>query len=442
MARVPSDFDFDDDRPDPPPRGRAAADFPDADPVDLDDPPARFGGRPVRVPLAIVLLAAIAGVFLAATSTADFAAHLDRQVHAVTCSVVPGAEAGHDNGCKVVMMSPYSSFWRDSYWGGVPISLWAMAVFAFLAYRAAHLLWRGEPTRAETGFLLAATALPVLMSLIYGYIAATDVGALCTVCAGIYVASGAGFLAAIAAFALSESPPHGDPAAVRRFGVGVLEGTGFVIALTLAWLAFIPETKAGERGVSGCGALVQPEDPAGVMIDLARAPGGVESIELLDPLCPACRAFDERPEHSGLAPRLDLKAVLFPLDSKCNWMVSDSLHPGACAVSEAMLCASGQAEARKILDWAFANQEALLAEAKADEAKFINRLKAQFPAVASCVGTPVARNKVVKSLRWAVANALPVMTPQLFVRGTRLCDEDTDLGLEYTLTRMLSGDKR
>ena len=44
-----------------------------------------------------------------------------------------------------------------------------------------------------------------------------------------------------------------------------------------------------------------------------------------------------------------------------------------------------------------------------------------------------------RSLRWAVANALPVMTPQLFVNGTRLCDEDTDLGLEYTLTRMLGG---
>ena len=46
---------------------------------------------------------------------------------------------------------------------------------------------------------------------------------------------------------------------------------------------------------------------------------------------------------------------------------------------------------------------------------------------------------MVKSLRWAVANALPVMTPQLFVDGKRLCDEDTDLGLEYTLTQMLGG---
>ena len=57
------------------------------------------------------------------------------------------------------------------------------------------------------------------------------------------------------------------------------------------------------------------------------------------------------------------------------------------------------------------------------------------------MGTAVARNKMVRSLRWAVANALTVMTPQLFVNGKRLCDEDTDLGLEYTLSRMTGGAK-
>jgi hypothetical protein len=48
------------------------------------------------------------------------------------------------------------------------------------------------------------------------------------------------------------------------------------------------------------------------------------------------------------------------------------------------------------------------------------------------------RSKLTKGLRWAVANAIPVLTPQLFVAETRMCDEDTDLGLEYTLSRMLS----
>jgi hypothetical protein len=35
---------------------------------------------------------------------------------------------------------------------------------------------------------------------------------------------------------------------------------------------------------------------------------------------------------------------LFPLDKECNWMVSESLHPGSCAVSEAVLCAGPDGE--------------------------------------------------------------------------------------------------
>lgn len=420
--------------------------FPPADPAESEyEPPvnASFGQKPIRIPLVLVLLAAIGGATFAATSTADFAAHLDRQVHSVTCSVVPGAEAGLDNGCKVVMMSPYSSWFRTDYWGGIPISLFALAVFCFLGYRAAHLIWKGsETTKAEAGFLLAATVLPVIMSIGYGYIAYSEVGALCTVCAGIYVVSGLAFVGAVAAFVMSESPPLGDPAAARGFGLGVLEGVGFVAVLTFAWLAFIPETQAGERGVNGCGTLVQPEDPAGIMLDLGRAPGGAPSIELLDPLCPACKAFDGRLKDSGLGAQLDQRAVLFPLDAECNWMLTESLHPGACAVSEAMLCADNQTQVRAILDWAFENQASLLEAAKGGDGPVRSQIKAAFPGVAGCLGTPVARNKVVKSLRWAVANALPVMTPQLFVRGNRLCDEDTDLGLEYTLTRMIGGAKR
>jgi len=31
-----------------------------------------------------------------------------------------------------------------------------------------------------------------------------------------------------------------------------------------------------------------------------------------------------------------------------------------------------------------------------------------------------------------------VQTPQLFVRGRKVCEEDTDLGLEFVLSRMLA----
>ena len=71
------------------------------------------------------------------------------------------------------------------------------------------------------------------------------------------------------------------------------------------------------------------------------------TIELLDPLCPTCKAFDTRLKQTEFSKKLDIKSVLFPLDSTCNWMLSTPMHPGACAVSEAMMCAAGVVETGK-----------------------------------------------------------------------------------------------
>jgi hypothetical protein len=97
---------------------------------------------------------------------------------------------------------------------------------------------------------------------------------------------------------------------------------------------------------------VKREDPAQVFISMTTS--GTPAIAVLDPLCPACKGFDERVSESGLDKQLAIDAVLFPLDSTCNWMVKDSMHPGACAVSEAMLCAlkDSSQDSLKILDWA------------------------------------------------------------------------------------------
>jgi hypothetical protein len=161
----------------------------------------------------------------------------------------------------------------------------------------------------------------------------------------------------------------------------------------------------------------------------------MRSIAVLDPLCGACKGFERRLLQSGLASRLDLHTVLMPLDKSCNWMVKDSLHPGSCLVSEAMLC--DREHATQILDYAFAHQQKLMDMARSSESQLRQHLNSQFPSTKGCLGTPQGRNLLTKSLRWAVANAIPVLTPQLFIGERRVCDEDTDLGLEYTVAQML-----
>lgn len=412
----------------------------ESQPIDADQP---WQAQATRTPLIIATVGAVLGSIFAAVSTSDFMQHLDRQVHAIHCSFIPGAgkELG-ESGCKAVMMSPYSSFFRESVWGGVPVSLWALATFAFLAYRAGHLLWRGKPSRAESTFLLAATALPVLMTLIYAWLSIAKVGETCKVCVGIYFSSALVFGGALLTHLKNPArPDFTSPGGQYALWFG--EGVGFVAVLTATYLAFTPAPDQ-KTSLSGCGTLVSGDDPNGVMIPLPSGKGE-DAIEVLDPLCPACKAFDERLGASSLKNKLDLKAVLFPLDPTCNWMVTEALHPGACAVSEALLCAGGvsggpkdEKAAQEVLKWAFKNQEKLRELAAKDEPALRAKLETQFPKVKGCLGGTLVKSKLTKSLRWAVANAIPVLTPQLFVGNSRMCDEDSDLGLEFTLSRMLS----
>ena len=379
-----------------------------------------------------LLVFAVAGVFFAAVSTSDFAAHLDRQVHAITCAFVPGLTApdmAGTSGCHAALMSPYSSVLAGWTWGGVPISLLALAVFAFLTCHAlVVLLQRRAVDRSETTFLLAATALPVVVSLLYLFLSVTRVGALCKVCVAIYVASAGVFAAAVMAHRRA-APASTTPAPWGRWAALFALGVAFVVVPTAAYLALKPAYPAS---VSGCGALAHPEDRYGVRVKLTA--GTVPAVEVLDPLCPACKALSLRLDLSGLDRTLGIEAALFPLDRECNWMVSESVHPGACAASEAVLCAGTQIDA--VLSYLFAHQDELRQLGTGGEKAVADRIVSQFPAMASCIGSASTRTRLNRSLRWAVSNSLPVLTPQLFIRGRKVCDEDMDLGLEYVAPQL------
>jgi uncharacterized membrane protein len=448
-----------------------------------------------------VLIGAVVGVVFAAVSTYDFVQHLDRQVHNLHCSFVPGVSHSGESGCQVAMMSPYSSVLRGRIWGGVPISLPALSVFAFLVFYALDLaLTRRKADPRATGFLALATALPALASLVMLLIAVTQLGTTCKLCVCIYIASALCLVGGVALWrqaagarggepaparrggdnkprdatrggvngpALPGHPPEGgygksplsidEPAFVGRAKTGsdarlvavsgggasagflaavFLIGVGFVAVPVLLYLAMAPDHA---RFIGSCEGLLHPEDPYGVMLRVDRPARGeakpVPAIEVLDPLCPACKAFEQRLAASGLAGRLDRKAVLFPLDVPCNWMVSEATHPGACTVSEAALCAGDKAP--DVIAWAFEHGEQVRDAARADPAAAARLVKQRFPELASCVGSPEARSRLNKSMRWIVANNIRVLTPQLFVDKVKLCDEDVDLGLEYTLSAML-----
>lgn len=431
----------------------------------------RSGMRRSQPWLLVVLVGAVVGVVFAAVSTYDFVQHLDRQVHNLHCSFIPGVTHTGESGCQVAMMSPYSSVMRGRIWGGVPISLPALSVFAFLVFYALDLMVtrrKGDPRAA--GFLALATVLPAVASLVMLLISLTQLGTTCKLCVCIYVASALCLIGGVGLWrravrgrgdepAPARRGPHDEPAFVGRARTGGSDarlvavssgsgssttmgflaaafaiGVGFVVVPVVLYLAIAPDHA---RFIGTCEGLPHPDDPYGVMlrVDRGHDAKAVPAVEVMDPLCPACKAFEQRLEASGLAGRLDRKAVLFPLDNTCNWMVTEATHPGACTVSEAVLCAGDRSP--DVIAWAFENSERIRDAARSDPAAAAKIVKQRFPELASCVGSPDARSRLNKSMRWIVANNIRVLTPQLFVDKVKLCDEDVDLGLEYTLSAML-----
>jgi uncharacterized membrane protein len=425
--------------------------------------------------LLVVLVGAVVGVVFAAISTYDFVQHLDRQVHSLHCSFIPGVTHTGESGCQVAMMSPYSSVFRTHVWGGIPISLAAMAVFAFLVFYTLDLVvTRRKHDPRATGLLALATALQALTSLVMLAISLAKLGTTCKLCVCIYAASALCLLGGVGAWrrarrgdapavddrpddrphepafatakagSASDPPSHARLVAVEPAGTtstGFLAavlgiGVAFVVIPIALYLALAPDHA---RFIGTCEALVHPDDSYHIMVRLERGAAGAANrapaIEVLDPLCPACRAFEQRLAASGLGERLERKAVLFPLDNTCNWMVTEATHPGACTVSEAVLCAGDKSP--EVIAWAFAQSDQIRDQAKADPAAAARLVKQRFPELAACVGSPDARSRLNKSMRWIVANNIRVLTPQVFLDNVKLCDEDVDLGLEYTLANML-----
>jgi uncharacterized membrane protein len=405
--------------------------------------------RPFTV---LFIVAALAGAWFTGFSTADFASHLDRQMHDIHCAWAPGLVEGDSSassGCQVTMMSPYSSVFRTLVWGGIPIALPGLATFAFLVFRGLDLILnRRQGDREAARFLVFASLVPVLTSVVMGYLSIVELGTTCKLCVGTYISSAACLAFAIGAWRSAMAPVMGedigigaDPAGDVPEGGSGLMGTvvgfatlgGFVAVPSLVYLILAPDFT---DFVGACGSLPAPEDKYGIMIPLDESTAGRAAIEVFDPLCPACKGFEERLEASGLGTQLHRSAVLFPLDQTCNWNVGETLHPGACTVSEAILCAEGNSHA--VIAWAFENQEAIRTAALADPASTAAMVGARFPELKSCLGTPAVKTKLNRSLKWAVANHLPILTPQLYVEGVKLCDEDTDLGMDWALSRLLA----
>lgn len=411
--------------------------------------PTQKASRSPWWPVAVALSGAALGLVFAGYSTLDYVAHLDRQVHDIHCSIIPGAPAEEalESGCRAALYSPYSALLKDRIWGGVPISLFAVGAFAFFVSFCLYMLMGGRrvPRRAAR-FVAAAGLTPLLASITMAVISAVKLGSFCQTCVGIYAAS---LLLAAGGVAAWLFDRKGGRSLVEVPGEGVVGGHPLGAAwLSSAWLfglgvfalgpavLYLESVPSYREHVTECGELETTDDPKEALLHVTSSRAEQPATMVVDPLCPTCKAFHERLVSDGVFDRLDTTLVLFPLDSECNWNLTTPLHPGACTVSRAVLC--GEERALDVLEWAYEHQEALLSAAKSkDGDKRVRRMiDARWGKLEKCLDGKESRLRLDEHLRYAVANKLPLATPQLFLDTKRLCDEDLDIGLPYALGQL------
>jgi protein-disulfide isomerase len=419
-------------------------------------------------------VASLAGVLFSAVSTHDYAQHLDRRLHGTHCSFLPGigdATTG-ENACTVAMYSPYSALMKEKLWGGLPISLFALGTFAFLFAASLYFALAGREAsrQARLGYFLATLA-PLGASLVMFIISITKLGEICKLCAGIYVSS---IALAIAGFLVlwapaSEDSRPGPPDAPkppknidpdrteldpepwhkkdgkRAKPAVVPEGSwlapvGLLAALAVStaapamvYAASLPDYSSR---ILSCGTLANTAPKKGVLVKVPTTTPLQPAISFEDPLCPACKALHDRLVDAEVYEKLDLQVAIFPLDSECNWMLSRPMHPGACVIARAFLCAEEGGKAREVLEWSYANQPELTEAGKKDVANVRAKVKQRFPELDGCIDSKETKKRLDEVLQFAVANKIRVSTPQLYLGDQRVCDEDTDMGMPYTLRKL------
>jgi uncharacterized membrane protein len=412
----------------------------------------RMGRTAAKRAAVAALLASTLGFTFAAYSTYDYAVQLDRQVHAVHCSFIPGAPASTDgdNPCKAALFSAYSALFRATYWGGVPISLFALGAFCFFAAFALYLLLAG--TRASKWawpFLFVSSLCPLVASIVMFLISVTHLHTLCKLCVGIYVSSIALTVSALVGaradrlarqdLAMAPTEPARDLGRhprLRSWALPVIWTGCLGLAALLPALVYAGALPDYRPLLEKCGKLPATADRRGVLkIPTANPVRPVLLFE--DPLCTSCKAFHARLIDEGIYDRLDVTLALFPLDSECNWMLDRPLHPGACIVSRAVICASPTHKARDVLEWSYDDQEELQELAKQGERALTAKIGERWGSeLAACVSSKAAVAQLNQQLHFAANVHIPVSTPQMFLGEQRICDEDTDLGLKYTMAQL------
>lgn len=350
-------------------------------------------GAPAPPPSPRGALRAALGLGLVGLTLSIALVRLHAQAHAGVASFCDLSETVS---CDRVAISRYSVAL------GLPVAVWGALGYGLASALAAWGLSRRRPAPTwPSGLLFAVGAVAATASVALALVSKLAIGAWCLLCAASWAAALALFAAAWRA-----CRPQGAAASIRADLAAVRSRPRRSAALALAGLAATALLAAAyPRYWQG--------RPAARRSAAAAGSGPAVVVEYSDYQCPMCaRAHEETRALLARRPDVTLVKRHFPLDTSCNPLLKRQMHPSACALARAAICAEAQGRLDEMDQALFRNQEQGLPASDIAE-----RLGLDMGRFRECLASPATERRLAAEIAAGARDGVRA-TPTFVVGGT------------------------
>ncbi len=291
-------------------------------------------------------------------------------------------------------------------WGGFAYGLALLLSIAGLRARRPHATW-------PAGLLFVLGALAAAAAVTLALVSELAIGALCLLCAGSWLVSGALFAAAWRA-----THPDGVGAALRADLALLRRRLPRTAAVLVAGGACVALASAAYRAGGtpywdhAAKPVPVPRTASAVAPAAARSGGATVIVEFSDYECPFCAMAHEE-TNALLATRADVRLVRknFPLDTACNPLLKRQMHEGACGLAAAAICAEEQGKLEAMSDALFRNQKQ-----KLPLAELAKQVGVDPRAFQACLGASSTERRLQQDIAAGIAIGIKA-TPTYVVDG-------------------------
>lgn len=348
-----------------------------------------------RLPILVVLALSLAGV-----AVSLLLARLHAQAYAGAESFCAWSETVS---CDRVALSRYS------VQAGLPVAVWGAFGYALMAALASIAFARRKPTPGwPAGLLLLLSGAAALASLALAAVSKVAIGVWCPLCVLSWMIS-FGLLAACwwactgigAGNAIRKdfSLLRARPLPTSVAALVILGGIGVTLmAYPRYW----------DRSFGARGPAVLPRTGP---VAATTGAGSLVVYEYTDYECPYCaRVYEER-RTLAIRPGTRFVRRHFPLNPACNPAVDRLVHPSACDLARAAICAETQGRLAEMESLLFANQRE-----RAPIESLARRAGLDMGSFTACLTTPETAQRLAADVEAGRRDGVRA-TPSLVVGG-------------------------